>query len=922
MSFNQPEHNNSDLGDQRVSCERPRFNSMVTSDRLEQGARLTGLTKGSKIRKGRRSVFREVGLDDEAAHARPYDDTQSREEETLGQKSTKRRPSEPVSPQQQHERKGSTGGNSKSAEKPRWLSRLASVKRPKIQSSSTAPPLAMSGVQRLSLIALLIAVVLPAIRFNNGHTKVDVSGADAGVIREPIITSKLVTRDSSPTDVCKRWAAQSAIVNGTLYYYGGRSKTSADQENNEWNNDFITIDLTKSWDVSSPAVKGLPQPSGPPAVSLGYLWNDLDRLYLYGGEFDLSMAPLPVSTWQYDIASSTWTEFTDPRTLSGAFSDAGGAPVQRAAEGAGVSVPELGLSWYFGGHLDLATTPGWSNQIPRMYLKSLLEFTHPGYSNVQIDSLRNSGAPEGGAYRNITWAGTQNQEGFTERADGVLVYVPGWGSGGILLGLGGGVVTDHDTTDAFSSMDTIDVYDIASSQWYHQETSGSEKPQVRVNPCAVVFSAPDASSFNIYMYGGQNLLPVGHQTQYTDVWILTIPSFTWIKVDVPSDNEPAARAGHSCAPRDGQIVVVGGYISDEKKCESPGIYAFDASKLSWKSSFDAGDHPADAHADNTVLAGSYGYLVPDAVQSVIGGSSEGGATATQPASGPATGGPFKTGVPPVFTVTAPGSAGPTATVTSSPGATPPGGLDGNGKSDEDDSRRAGTIAAGVIAGLAGLLALYLGFCAWLWRRQVRAYKRHMAVANQYQYEGEDDLYNDQAKLFPAVPAAAAGGVLTEKLRKNPAATRGSSAGGGVAGGGGDSDRERDHFSWVGVGEPVPKFLGVPSSSDEPSPGSNSGTGTGTGTGGHRTSGSIRQGGPRPSEDRNPWGFSGSAYDNYPGDVGGSGSAGIDRSRSDATRSTRSGASAEALLDGREPNFFSVVLGPRRALRVVNGMESE
>lgn len=648
-------------------------------------------------------------------------------------------------------------------------------------------------------------------------------------------------------------------------------------------------------------------------MSLGYLWNDLDRLYLYGGEFDLSTSPLPVSTWQYDIASSTWTEFTNPKTSSGEFSDAGGAPVQRAAEGAGVSVPELGLSWYFGGHLDWATTPGWSNQIPRVYLKSLLEFTHPGYSNVQIDSLHNSGAPEGGVYRNITWAGSQNQDGFTERADGVLVYVPGWGPGGILLGLGGGVVSDHDTTDAFASMTTIDVYDIASSQWYHQETSGDEKPQVRVNPCAVVFSAPDASSFNIYMYGGQNLLPVGKQTQYTDVWILTIPSFTWIKVDTTSsdNNEPAARAGHSCAARDGQIVVVGGYIGDEKRCENPGIYAFDASKLSWKSSFDAADHPADANADNTVLAGSYGYLVPDVVQSVIGGSSEGGATATQPASGPATGGPFKTGVPPVFTVTAPGSSGPTATVTGGPGGMPDGG-------SSDDSRRAGTIAAGVIAGLAGLLALYLGFCAWLWRRQVRAYKRHMAVANEYRYgEDEYDYNQDNGQGLSKTGA----GVLGEKLRKNPA-TRGSSSGGG-GGGGGDSDRDREQFAWVGhqqqhlqPGEPRFTFM---SSSDEPSPGSTTGT-TATGSGNNRTSGSA--GRPRPSEDRNPWGFGGgggSGYDNYPGDVG-MGASGIDRSKSDATRSTRSGASAEPLLDGREPNFFSVVLGPRRALRVVNGME--
>ena len=32
---------------------------------------------------------------------------------------------------------------------------------------------------------------------------------------------------------------------------------------------------------------------------------------------------------------------------------------------------------------------------------------------------------------------------------------------------------------------------------------------------------------------------------------------------------------------------------------------------------------------------------------------------------------------------------------------------------------------------------------------------------------------------------------------------------------------------------------------------------------------------------------------------------------------------QGLLDGQEPSFFSVVMGPRRALRVVNGLgESE
>ena len=81
------------------------------------------------------------------------------------------------------------------------------------------------------------------------------------------------------------------------------------------------------------------------------------------------------------------------------------------------------------------TTEGWSAQIARIYLKSLLEFTHPGYANSGVYSLGTSNAaPSSGVYRNITAGGLQDSKEFTERADGVLVYVPGWGDSGIILG--------------------------------------------------------------------------------------------------------------------------------------------------------------------------------------------------------------------------------------------------------------------------------------------------------------------------------------------------------------------------------------------------------------------------------------------------------------------------------------------------------
>jgi hypothetical protein len=203
--------------------------------------------------------------------------------------------------------------------------------------------------------------------------------------------------------------------------------------------------LTKSWQIASPALTGLPRPSGPPEVSLGALWGSPSSLWLYGGQVSdkPDRQPPPNSVWEYNIGSKEWIEHKDPKTSAGSSADGNGQMVQRAAEGAAFSVASLGRAWYFAGHLDSYTTQGWTKSDPRVYLKSLLEFTFPGFGNPAVESLKgDSKAGPDGAYRNITGAGTQSAGSFPQRADGVLTYIPGYGEEGILIGLTGG---DNDT---------------------------------------------------------------------------------------------------------------------------------------------------------------------------------------------------------------------------------------------------------------------------------------------------------------------------------------------------------------------------------------------------------------------------------------------------------------------------------------------
>ncbi len=256
----------------------------------------------------------------------------------------------------------------------------------------------------------------------------------------------------------------------------------------------------------------------------------------------------------------------------------------------------------------------------------------------------------------------------------------------------------------------------------------------------------------MYMFGGQNLVPFGSQIQYDDMWILSIPSFSWIEVDMKDQATPPPRAGHTCNVWDGQMVVVGGYVGQDLSCDSPGVYVFNMTSLEWSNSFvsltgggrsgrssnsDNGqegdddeaegqdlDNPFSQHPgqrggeDNkrAGLEGSYGYRVPDPVLRVIGGNPIGGATITAPVQ-TATAGPLATGEPITYTVTGPDGAVITQTV-NGPG------------SGADSGPNVGAIVAGTIAGVLGLLVLYFAFCAWLYRKQLKLYKNHLAMAQR------------------------------------------------------------------------------------------------------------------------------------------------------------------------------------------------
>ena len=163
----------------------------------------------------------------------------------------------------------------------------------------------------------------------------------------------------------------------------------------------------------------------------------------------------------------------------------------------------------------------------------------------------------------------------------------------------------------------IFVYDIFSNIWYFVTATG-ELPPRRAEFCSGISSAPDDSSFQITMYGGYDLLS---GDVYSDIYVLTLPAFHWIKVTATGDTNFLGRNRHDCNMfNDAQMIVTGGGTPNTDGLElcdtrSPPIKVLDTSNYVWMANFQP-DLPS--------------YSVPQVIRNVIGGSPSGGASVIAP----------------------------------------------------------------------------------------------------------------------------------------------------------------------------------------------------------------------------------------------------------------------------------------------------
>ncbi|KAF7527860.1 hypothetical protein G7054_g10336 [Neopestalotiopsis clavispora] len=332
---------------------------------------------------------------------------------------------------------------------------------------------------------------------------------------------------------CRRFGHQTAVIDRKLYIDGGFINYSPlEDDPTNYTNTFLSYN-----DLDEIAAGGMPQlysnlskNATIPSVNGAVLWADTVNkyLFLYGGQSTVS-PPTELSLYSYDTLNNYWTILDVPQSLAS------------ASYGAGVSVSEIGQAYYYGGWQSNASSPGWTGG----------QAATTGLIHYDMDAQRMD---------NMT--GPDN----TGRAEGSMVYLP-VSDGGMLIYFGGSQDPGNGSVVG-QPMDQIFVFDIASSRWYTQTASG-DIPGMRARFCSGVTWADDQSSYNIYLYGGLGM--PNYTSGYDDVYILSMPSFTWIKMYPNNTAEQYPHHSLTCNVIDGaQMIITGGeFPLDNTSCDAP-----------------------------------------------------------------------------------------------------------------------------------------------------------------------------------------------------------------------------------------------------------------------------------------------------------------------------------------------------------------
>ncbi|KAJ5929293.1 hypothetical protein N7454_007141 [Penicillium verhagenii] len=409
------------------------------------------------------------------------------------------------------------------------------------------------------------------------------------------------------SSMCSWESLRANIIHDTIYIDGGyliyeelfSDNCTAPSSEASFSGSVYTFSLSDSFNTSSnfsdilhlKSIAGGAGSNIDPTFIDGVMFANDGEFYLYGGAAMLTSDSTEASSedtvlgyeaYQYDgVTIQDWEPMWWTDTLPDNMTT-------YITNGAGESAPSENLGFYFSG----------------MHALSWGSIFYPAVAaNVTANTLITLNMT---VMRSETWENDTLPSYIQGRANAELVWVPVSESG---------VLTALNEKLSPKFMETVPVYDVSTKTWYLQNTTGDTPPQL-TEFCSVLASAADGSSHNIYIYGGETGTEYS-ETASDDVYVLSLPSFTWVKVYNGTNTH--GRSRHTCIKvYPDQMLAIGGLRVDTSHCLEDGmIVNFNLNNLTFQNY-----NPAE-WSD---------YKVPDLLTAKIGGDSSGGATVTSPSS--------------------------------------------------------------------------------------------------------------------------------------------------------------------------------------------------------------------------------------------------------------------------------------------------
>ncbi|KAF8456803.1 hypothetical protein BDZ91DRAFT_839213 [Kalaharituber pfeilii] len=453
------------------------------------------------------------------------------------------------------------------------------------------------------------------------------SGGGETDVRSTIERPELATANWID-DVCYAYNHMIAQDGNILYIAGGAQYTTSGVH--LASSHIYIMDLTAPIDLSldyTVFVKVVRLPDHVPRLKWANMFVEDNTLRLFGGEQEFhptfhtngsrsyrERVPITDRLWTYNIKQDEWNT---EDSSSGMGADTVGR-AQLAWDPKGGRGGN-GIGWIYGGTVETGQWIVGDNITGTAErLKELRGFT-------KVTGVKMS----------QTWKverlGGGQQIGTADMGD--LLFVEGVGESGLLVMVGGR------SSNAMRSLNEIQVYDIATSTWFTQPATADKGiyPPQRQEACAVVVSAPDNSSHNIYLYAGLNL----GQEPFDDLFVLTLPAFHWVYVgtgtELPSSSQKCAVVNER------YMVSYRGKRGSKAGCDNRGgIQILDLTRLQWTGrmesvaksniSENAQKHKPKRQVESEE-GSNVGYEVPEKLYNIIGGNAQGGATVTAPKAG-------------------------------------------------------------------------------------------------------------------------------------------------------------------------------------------------------------------------------------------------------------------------------------------------